>query len=101
MKLLNDLKAIKEEGQIVSNTYVLNQVVYKMPCRYQESFSIVKEEKLGRSTNTLWSITSEFLKSQATRLDRDLPWLLKNSSESDHKNLPSPSSHGGPRQLVN
>ena len=102
MKLYNNLKAIKEENQIVANTYILNQVIYKMPRRYQEAFSLVKEEKLvPESSATLWSITSDYLKSQATRLERDLPWLLDSNSKAESKSPNGPPQHSGTRQHVN
>lgn len=39
MNLYNDLRATKEDSQLTSNTYLLNQIVYKMPRKYQETFS--------------------------------------------------------------
>ena len=35
--------------------------------------------------SNLWSVTSEFLKSQATRLERDLPWTLDSARPEQHQ----------------
>ena len=54
MNLYNDLKAIKEEPQLTFNTYLLNQIVYKMPRKYQETFSIKKEGNMADPASNLY-----------------------------------------------
>ena len=47
MRLYSDLKAVKQEGQLVSNAWLLSQVAQKMPIQMQKDFSKIKTGRLA------------------------------------------------------
>ena len=66
-----------------------------MPNNFQERFSRKKEKKLTPdSTASLWTIASEFLKSESLRIEQDTPWLLDTSKEEPrHQQFGSSGQH--------
>ena len=72
VKLYTDLKEVKQEKQLTENTWLLSQVIQKMPVQFKKELSKLKAVKLAED-HSLWETTSTYLKDEAKRFDQDLP----------------------------
>ena len=79
MKLYTDLKAVNCEGDLEQNPFILNKVVARLPRFWQNKFSENKARLLREAEDSvcpLWIAISGFLKSEALRIETDMPASL-------------------------
>ena len=79
MKLYTDLKAVGCEDNLEANPFILNKVVARLPRFWQNKYSENKTELLraaAASASPQWTAVSEFLKSEALRIETDMPSSL-------------------------
>ena len=79
MRLSSDLKAVKFEDNLHNNPYILNHIVKMMPPYWQNKYSEQKASLMA-GDKTQWDAISGFLKSEAHRLNTELPWTLDSYS---------------------
>ena len=84
MKLYTDLKAVGCEDNLEANPFILNKVVARLPRFWQNKYSENKTELLraaAASASPQWTAVSEFLKSEALRIETDMPSSLDCNSQ--------------------
>ena len=98
MKLIVNLRVVKQEFQMTRNLSVLNHCVKLMPERYCRDFSKCRqmhEQQLGNAlapedvAKNLWECLDKFLKEERLRITTYTPWLILDSKETKEVKKPA------------
>ena len=86
MKLNTNLRAVGFEDHLQASPFILNKIVEMLPRFWQNDFSKQKATMLAAATEAeagrpQWTIISEYLKSEALRIETDMPWSLDASDQ--------------------
>ena len=86
MKLNTNLRAVGFEDHLQASPFILNKIVEMLPRFWQNDFSKQKASLLAAATEAesdrpQWKIISEYLKSEALRIETDMPWSLDASDQ--------------------
>ena len=80
-KLNTNLRAVGFEDHLQASPFILNKIVEMLPRFWQNDFSKQKRSLMEAATEAeaerpQWTIISDYLKSEALRIETDMPWSL-------------------------
>ena len=80
-KLNTNLRAVGFEDHLQASPFILNKIVEMLPRFWQNDYSKQKASLLAAATKAesgqpQWTAISDYLKSEALRIETDMPWSL-------------------------